>query len=98
MSVWIFKDLTRARGKGIQGEKKMQCKHSSDSEGRCNQRRPGLYQIKSKFTGSRDCIGSNKISGKKFFFVCFFSNLFFYFFHSLCLHNCLPSKRRDRAG
>lgn len=51
----------------------MQCKHSSDSEGRCNQRRLRLYQIKSKFTGSRDGIGSSEISGKKrFIFVFFF--------------------------
>lgn len=45
----------------------MQCKHSSDSAERCNQRRLELYQIKSEFTGSRDGIGPNKISGKKRF-------------------------------
>lgn len=42
----------------------MQCKHSSDSEKRCNQRRMGLYQIKRTFTGSRDGVESNKISGE----------------------------------
>lgn len=42
----------------------MQCKHSSDSGKRCNQRRLCLYQIKSEFTGSRDGVGSNKISGE----------------------------------
>lgn len=42
----------------------MQCKHSTDSEERCNQRRLALYQIKSEFTGSRDGIGSKKISGE----------------------------------
>lgn len=42
----------------------MQCKHSGDSEARCNQRGLELYQIKSEFTGSRYSIGPNKISGK----------------------------------
>lgn len=54
----------------------MQCKHSSDSEERCNQRRLELYQIKSEFTASRDGIGPNKISGKKrFWFLTLFTSI-----------------------
>lgn len=64
--IWIFKDVDRAREKGIQGKGKCRA-FSSDSEGRYNQRRLGLYQIEREFTGSRDGIGSSKISGKRKF-------------------------------
>lgn len=54
----------------------MQCKCSSDSEERCNQRRLELYQIKSEFTGSRGGIGPNKISGeKRFWFLTLFTSI-----------------------
>ena len=71
VSIWIFKDLNRAREKGIQSERKMQCKHCSDPEGWCNQRRLRLYQIKSEFTGWRDGIGSNKIVVRRGFYFSF---------------------------
>lgn len=45
MSVWIFKDLVKAREKGIQGERKYRA-NTSDLEERCNQRGLGPDQIK----------------------------------------------------
>lgn len=64
VSIWIFKDLNRAREKGIQGERR--CRANTVVIQSIGVIREGwALSDKSEFTDWRDAIGSNKISGLK---------------------------------